>query len=267
VSPDGAIRVIASADGRKWTSAARIESKGWDLRDPKITLAPDARLMITAAAARRPPDKDMHQSMIWYSKDAANWGQPIEIGDANYWLWRTAWHKGVAYAVGYETTSGNSIRLYHSKGGKKFEPLVDRLFDKGDPNETSLLFADDGAALCLLRRDGKPNTALLGAAQPPYVSWTWNDLGVPLGGPHMIRLPNGRIVAAGRRYDGNVRTALLWLDPKAGKLTEFLKLPSGGDTSYPGLVWHDGRLYVSYYSSHEGRTSIYLAVVDVGNKS
>ena len=33
------------------------------------------------------------------------------------------------------------------------------------------------------------------------------------------------------------------------------------DTSYPGLVWHEGQLWVSYYSSHEGKTSIYLARV------
>ena len=40
-----------------------------------------------------------------------------------------------------------------------------------------------------------------------------------------------------------------------------LTFPSGGDTSYPGLVWHDGRLWMSYYSSHEAKTSIYLAKV------
>jgi len=27
------------------------------------------------------------------------------------------------------------------------------------------------------------------------------------------------------------------------------------------MVWHDGLLSASYYSSHEGKTSIYLAVV------
>ena len=42
-----------------------------------------------------------------------------------------------------------------------------------------------------------------------------------------------------------------------------LTLPSGGDTSYPGLVWHDGLLWVSYYSSHEGKSAIYLAKVKV----
>ena len=77
----------------------------------------------------------------------------------------------------------------------------------------------------------------------------------------MTRLPDGRFVAAVRLYDDRVRTALRWIDPEAGTMREFLTLPSGGDTSYPGLVWHDGLLWVSYYASHEGKTSIYLAKV------
>jgi hypothetical protein len=33
-----------------------------------------------------------------------------------------------------------------------------------------------------------------------------------------------------------------------------LRLPSGGtDTGYPGMVWHDNKLWVSYYSAHEDR--------------
>ena len=77
----------------------------------------------------------------------------------------------------------------------------------------------------------------------------------------MIQLPDGRLVAAVRLYDRKVRTALCWIDPDAGTLKEFLALPSGGDTSYAGLVLHDGILWISYYSSHEGKTSIYLAKV------
>lgn len=79
----------------------------------------------------------------------------------------------------------------------------------------------------------------------------------------MIQLPDGRILAVARLYAGGARTSLSWLDPESGKLTEVLKLPSGGDTSYPGLVLHDGLLWISYYSSHEERTSIYLAKVRI----
>jgi hypothetical protein len=77
----------------------------------------------------------------------------------------------------------------------------------------------------------------------------------------MLRLPDGRFVAAVRLYDGHQRTSLCWIEPQSGKLSEFLKLPSAGDTSYAGLVLHDGLLWVSYYSSHEGKTAIYLAKV------
>ena len=47
------------------------------------------------------------------------------------------------------------------------------------------------------------------------------------------------------------------------QLIEVLELPSGGDTSYAGMVLKDGILWVSYYSSHEGKTSIYLAKVGI----
>jgi hypothetical protein len=77
----------------------------------------------------------------------------------------------------------------------------------------------------------------------------------------MLRLPDDRLVSCVRLYDGKVRTSLAWVDRDTGKLTEFQKLPSGGDSSYAGLVWHDKVLWVSYYSSHEGKTSIYLARV------
>ena len=102
---------------------------------------------------------------------------------------------------------------------------------------------------------------MLGTAHPPYARWTWRDLGVRIGGPKLLRLPDGRLLVGGRRYDGPVRTSLMRLDPRKGKVTELLALPSGGDTSYPGMVWHDGLLWMSYYASHEGKSSIYLAKI------
>ncbi len=263
ISPDGALRILTSADGRVWASAALITHPEGDLRDAKITLMPDGQLMLSGAVALRQPAEFKHQSFAWFSKDGKSWSQPFKIGDPNFWLWRTTWHDKIAYSIGYETAGGKSIRLYSSKDGRQFETLVPKLFDDGSPNETSLLFQPDDTALCLLRRDGNPGSGKLGFAKPPYKDWQWKDLGIKIGGPHMIRLPDGRIVAAGRLYDGAVRTSLLWLDAEAGKLTEFLKLPSGGDNSYPGLVWHEGLLWVSYYSSHEGKTSIYLAKVRI----
>ncbi|MDA9961619.1 glycoside hydrolase [Opitutales bacterium] len=266
VSPDGALRVIASKNGKDWRSTALLTSDNSDLRDAKINVTPDGRLMLSGAEAMHDRAKYSHQSLTWFSKDGRKWSKSHEVGDRDFWLWRTTWHKGKTYGFGYGTNRRNrSIRLYQSDNGSSFEVLVKNAFDKGHPNETSIVFLPDETALCLLRRDNLPNTAQLGRSKPPYLELIWKDLGVRIGGPELIRLPDGRFVTAVRRYDGIVRTSLHWLDPEKATLTEFMKLPSGKDTSYAGLVWHEDMLWVSYYSSHEGKTSIYLAKVKFGN--
>ena len=263
VSPDGALRVITTADGAEWESAALITSTTSDLRDAKITVTPDGRLMLCGAEALHDKSKHTHQSLAWFSKDGRSWSEKHAIGDPDFWLWRVTWYKGMAYGIGYGCGKDRCIRLYSSADGMKFDRLVDRLYDAGYPNETSLLF-DGDTAYCLLRRDGTPGSGLLGVSQPPYAKWEWKDTGVNLGGPHMIRLPDGRLAAAVRLYAGGTRTSLCWIDPRSGKLSEALKLSSGGDTSYAGLALCEGMLWVSYYSSHEGKTAIYLAKVKVG---
>jgi hypothetical protein len=269
VSPEGAIRVVTSQDGRDWTSAARLVSAKADLRDPKLSVMPDGRLMLNAVAALNPPGAIRHQSMVWFSGEGETWDGGHEVGEPDFWLWRVTWHKKVAYGVGYGTAGQGFVKLEQSRDGVAFWPRVERLFDAGYPNEAALVFRDDDTSFCLLRRDEGTRTGQLGTAQPPYTTWSWHDLGIPIGGPQMIQLPDpdGRLIAGVRLYDGKVRTALGWIDPTAGRFREILALPSGGDTSYPGLVWHDGLLWVSYYSSHEGKTSIYLAKVRLPERS
>ncbi len=261
VSPDGALRVLTSNDGEEWSSAALIQDPNADLRDAKISVTAEGELMLSGAAALHQPAAAHHLSVAWFSKDGTEWSAPATIGDPNYWLWRVTWRRNTAYSVGYRTVAPEGVRLYRSRDGRHFETLVPELYRKGSPNEATLCFLPDDSALCLMRRDGRPSSALLGTARSPYTEWDWKDLGMRVGGPNLVRLPDGRFVAAGRLYDGGPHTSLLWLDEKAGRLTEFLKLPSGGDTSYPGLVWDRGLLWVSYYSSHEGKASIYLAKV------
>ena len=153
--------------------------------------------------------------------------------------------------------------MYRSEDGVQFDTLVEELFTKGYSNEVGLVFEPDDTAWCLMRRDGSDSTAQLGTAQPPYDTWTWKDLGVRVGGPQILRLDDGRLLATVRLYDGKVRTSICEIVPTAGTVTEKLTLPSGGDTSYAGMVLEDDILWISYYSSHEGQTCIYLAKVRV----
>jgi hypothetical protein len=263
VSDDGAIRIISSANGTNWKSWSEVTLTNRDLRDPKLSIMPSGELMLIAAGARRDQTPVTHQTYSWVRGKDNLWRGANEIGDQNVWLWRVTWHADVPYSVGYDTSGEKFVRLYRGLNYRKFDVLVEKLFSEGYPNETGLIFQSDQTALCLLRRDGSgaQSTGLLGRAKPPYTDWSWKDLGVKIGGPQLIELPDARLIAGVRLYDGKVRTAIVQIDAEAGKLTELLALPSGGDTSYPGLVWHKGMLWVSYYSSHEGKTAIYLAKV------
>lgn len=263
VSPDGALRVLTSTDAVHWESAALVTSEDSDLRDAKITVTPDNRLLLAGAEAIQTPTGRHHQSLVWFSEDGSTWTAKHKVGTLDNWLWRITWHNGHAYGFGYGTGDKQGVlSLFHSEDGNDFETLIEKVDVAGTyPNESSVLFLPDDTAYCLLRQDGTPNSGNLGTSQPPYTEWNWKSLDKRIGGPEMIRLPDGRIIAAVRLYDKKVRTSLCWLDPQAGRLTEALALPSGGDTSYAGMVWHDDHLWVSYYSSHEGKTSIYLAKV------
>ena len=131
VSPDGALRVLQSDDAKTWRSAALITSPTGDLRDAKITITPEGKLMLVGASALHPPSPVRHQSLVWFSDDGENWSEPVEIGEPNFWIWRITWHKGKAYGIGYATTEPRMARLYQSDDGRKFDVLVENLFDDG----------------------------------------------------------------------------------------------------------------------------------------
>lgn len=138
---NGRLRVLVSEDGDGWKSAALVTEEGVDLRDPKLSVMADGRLLLISGGSLYDGDRYLTRApRVAFSGNGFDWTPPRRVLAEDHWVWRVTWHKGRGY-----------------------EPV--------------------------------------------------------------------------------------------------LKLPSGGDTSYPGMVWHQGLLWISYYSSHEGKTSIYLAKI------
>ncbi len=272
VSTDGRIRILRSTDGQTWESAALVSFQGYDFRDAHLSVTPDDRLMLLGGAAPRKKDNESAPtgSFVTFSDDGTAWTTPQIVVEPGRWLWQVTWHDGKAYGVSYSAPGDDKyLALLVSTDGLKYEPLVPRLFDQGYPDETTLRFAEDGTCYALVRRDrynGAPTSPVLGVSKPDYTKWQWHDLGSEFnsfGGPNFIELPCGQWIAAGRMHQGGTHTALASLDVRNAKMTPLLRLPSGGDTSYCGLLWYNDLLLVSYYSSHEGKTAIYLARVKV----
>lgn len=263
----GKLRVLSSVDGKNWNSAGLIEDAKFDLRDAALTEMPDGRLMVLGGA--QIPGKSTG-TFVCFSEDGVKFSDPEIVIEPGRWLWRTTRYGEDSFGVAYGAPDrANASSLLKTRDGRTYETVVDDLLNDGEwPTEARIRFDGEGTAYCLHRRDGKTKTtAMLGVAKPPYQEWQWQDLGQRLGGPNFIATPNGQWLAVGRLYDAPVRTELLHLDVEQGSMRSLLKLPSGGDTSYPGMVWHDGFLWISYYASHEGKTSIYLAKVKISENA
>ncbi len=258
-SNHGLLRVIKSADGITWESMAEFKSDVEDLRDPCLTLTPDGRLMLVATGVRLHPKTQTHQSYAWFTKDGFIWSNPIPIADSNYWLWRVTWQRNICYGIGFACGPQKNTRLYRSLNGREFHPVMEALVSGGDPSEASLIFQSDQKALCLLQRT--PFTGLLGTATPPYRDWQWQDTKMCISNPRLYPLPGGKIAAAICLHTPADRVTLCLADTKTGLLEECLDLPSGGDTGYPGVVWHQGFLWVVYHSSHAEKTAVYLSKI------
>ncbi|MDF1787077.1 MAG: hypothetical protein P1U82_14510 [Verrucomicrobiales bacterium] len=270
----GKIRVISSNDGTTWESKALLESPGLDLRDAKLSITPDGQLLLNSCEYDVDHDDSVNrnnQSVTYLSKDGVTWEGPQRVADKGYWLWQTAWQDAIGYALGYKWGTRDSTRLYTTTDGITYKVLVDHLRPPNDrANEHATVFMPDGTAHLLLRRDNsdRPSSsdALFGTAQPPYQDWEWRKLGHRLGGPAMIRLPSGRLLTAARRYGSEQWTELGLIDPDNGHYEAKLRLPSKGDSSYAGLIWHDNLLWMSYYSSHGDKTAIYLAKIAIASE-
>jgi hypothetical protein len=263
ISDEGAVRVISSADGREWQSVALLAEPGKDLRDPKLSITPDDRLMLLGGT-RTPSKTDrLMQSWVAFSTDGKMFSPRQMVADEGQWLWRTTWQKGVAFGVGYGDKTWNMessdwfSRSYKSADGVHYDEITSFQSYPG-LTEASLQFDDSGRMYCVHRRDAGTKTALLGTSDAPYTNWTWRDTGFHFGGPALIQ-QKGRWWAAGRWVVGQAKTVLARVDFEKGTIEPVLYLHSGGDCSYPGLVASGDELWMSYYSSHEGKAAIYLA--------
>jgi hypothetical protein len=268
---EGVIHMMVSASGKTWVDHITVSEAGVDLRDPKLIVTPDGKRLYllcggqTAAGVRQPRYATSMDGKVWTPMQKL-----LAKGD---WLWRATINPadkrfyGASYNI--HPNSGGpapekewSLKTYASADGSVWQ-LSSIMQVPGQPGETTLRFVKDGTALALIARQGGDRKGVIGTAKAPYRDWTYAATGLPLGGPNFIELPDGRLIAGSRGFGATPGPHMVLYAMTPTSLTPILELPSGGDCSYPGLYWEDDLLHVTYYSSHEGKASIYYARVKV----
>jgi hypothetical protein len=274
--PDGQIRILRSGDdGQSWAQVALLATPDLDMRDPKL-LATTERLYVHSFGYR---DAERRDAFVCFTEDGKTFS-PFEraVTEDNMVIWWPVQHAGGFYASGYRCHGDKSrIRsvFYRSDDGLSWQP-VSVVHDVPWANESALVMEADGTASVLVRNEGQrldppacSGRVVLARAQPPYVRWAARELDQVLQGFALHRLPEGYLVAGRVSDSRETRTAVFYCD--GDRLSRLYTLPSGGDTSYPGIVRQGSYVWMSYYSSHEEipsgeiprPASIYLAQFDI----
>ena len=268
----GQTRILRSPDGERWESVALLGKEGYDLRDPKLSVTADGRLMVIMGGSvyvdRQLTDRIPQVSFSTDGRHFSN-PEPLIIQDdpapGMHWLWRVTWHGGVGYAVSYGEPGGDGLTLFKTTDGLHFE-AVTTVSLGGFPNETTLRFLPDGRMVALVRREKEDKMAYWGVSEAPFTEWNFQPLPFQIGGPECIVLDDGTILTGGRAYVFGEYKTYIWKGNAEGHFGAACILPSGGDNSYPGFLQVGDELWTVYYSSHEltwedgrPRAGIYLA--------
>jgi hypothetical protein len=269
---EGKARIIVSDDGERWESLLLMGKKTFDLRDPKLSVTPQGKIMVLMGGSvyenktlkRRVPH-------VSFSSDGKNFTPPTpiqldkDVETGADWLWRVTWDsEGVGYGVVYsqpnDSEGDHVISLVKTVDGANYQ-LVAKLDVTGNPNEATVRMFPDKRMGIMVRRESDDQKGYWGVSSPPYTEWTWTKMEMRLGGQDFIVLENGKIIAGTRsHYIPSFPKTVLLAGNDQGKFQEIYVLPSGGDTSYPGLLIEGDELWVSYYSTHEtGKAAVYLA--------
>ncbi|NLA24099.1 MAG: hypothetical protein GX879_03950 [Bacteroidales bacterium] len=285
---NGAIKIIRSKRGKKWETVALLSSERYDFRDPKLSIMPDGKLMILMGGSEYRRSALLSRlSHYSFSKDGVRFSEPkpvviqSSIKSPYDWVWSITWHDTTGYAALYQINKPNykwDVVLLKTYDGIHYDSIIQ--WDLGPrPNEARIRFAPDGRMLILVRRESGGN-GILGISDPPYTDWHWHNLSMKLGGPNFIVLDNEKILIGSRIFTDEKLLPILknkkekdktgiFLASINGEIRKVVELPSGGDTSYPGMLIHKKYLYITYYSSHDGKSKIYFAkakLIDIENE-
>lgn len=256
-----------------------------DLRDPKLSITPDNRLMVlmagdlyngsgTAVVNRKPyvSYSDINgQNFSEVAQSTVHYPTTTGASTGNFWIWNTEWSNNISYGVDY---FGSKFVLFNSTdAGNNFRTL--KILDRallGNPSETDLIFDNSNKMHLFIRRNGAGNSlatskGYLATSTSPYTNWNYSELAYRLEGPNVLRLNDSTLCIGTRRFDennSNPQMGILVTDFNGNKKKEII-LKSSGDCGYSGMVIHNGYLWVVYYSSHEGQSNIYSSKIPVGD--
>ncbi|HAB41636.1 MAG TPA: hypothetical protein DCE24_07260 [Porphyromonadaceae bacterium] len=255
LSYDGSIRVLESCDGEKWESIGILSDPTYDFRDPKLTVTPDNRLMLTFG--RRKENESVYPWNICKfitdyeiaSKNLSFEGShEMSINDdsyfSSYWIWRPKWIDGKCYGIAYRYLE--TPILVVSEDGVNYSK-ISTLYAWGSEADIDKL--PDGRIVIVMR--AYEGNGFIGFSTN-FIDWTWEKLNQKLESPCLINYRN-QFIVAGRGENGT--TIYKYSD---SLFETIFSINGHSDSAYPGYIIKDDNIWISYYDMWKGRALIFI---------
>jgi hypothetical protein len=264
-SKDSRVVLLRSKDAKQWQEMARFSGDGQDIRDPKLAIIQDQ--LVLYALLNKQFDPEPYKTITAHSADGVTWSPFKDMTPEGWLLGRpvTTDH-ATWFAPAHRIDHGTAV-LLRSTNGVTFD--IHSTIHAGDrADETAVQLLANGNLLAVTRLEAGGGIfgnaeagTLISSAQSPFTEWTqlnWSKV-TRLDGPTLVR-HGERVYALGRRQArvarpllgqgsavGRKRSAVFLVEN--GELVHLTDLPSAGDTSYPGAVIVDEKLFISYYTN------------------
>lgn len=251
---NGSICIIRSKDGEEWGAFITFKDSDYDLRDPQLSVTPSGELMLLAEKVQYNEGlaKTRNTAVSFITED----GEYTPISNIHFdaydnwnWIWNIEWIDGAAYGFCYIPFFG----LVKSEDGINYE-LVEKIYLDGNPTEASVAKLDKNHLLAIVRRD---SLAALGIYNLTDKQWQWKDCDEKIACPKIIKVKRNLLVV-GRSYKYGSQTSLYRFSKYKQELVPIVRISGDKDCSYPGIVYKNRELYISWHKGDANSSNIYL---------
>lgn len=262
---NGYIKIMSSKDTEIWEEELNIVNENFDLRDPCLCLNREKNELTLSYGLYNfsDPSPSIKNERVVLSegneKLYVSEVNMINVGEySHYWLWKIYYEQNKYWSVGY---NGNEKPiLVSSENGIDYK-LISEIPVKG--NETALVFFDN-RIYAISRNVEKYSNAYCSYSEPPYTSWSVNILNEFIASPEIAKANNNKIYVAGRSEYG---VSIYTFDPSRMVLDKFFNLfakaSNLGNVGYPGMIFNNQRLFITYYACNDNDEfpSIYVTSI------
>jgi len=238
-STDGEIHILKSKDLKTWRPAKVLRTLGDD-RDPHFAVKDDELYVFFGVWDLRhgegysPVDRADVRSHFSKTSDGEEWSKIQAVYEPGWWLWRVRNIDGKLYSGGYTALrpkpATRETRLLASDNGLDWS-FVSTISTEHGAGEADMWLNEDGTLSVLSRTS---ENAMHFRSDRDFSNWKGTRLQEIVHAPAVAHWKDRTFVAGrGRGEKGSVTR--LW-EFFGDRIEERLTLPSGGDTSYCGLL-------------------------------